>query len=97
MPSSRKRVSSDEFAALGLSDASLAALAALGYEEPTPVQRETIPLLLAGLDLLVQACVEKKREDRPQRITDLLEALDELVQANPWTQEDARRCWERAL
>jgi len=55
MPSSRKRASSDGFAGLGLSDAALAALTALGYEEPTPVQRETIPLLLAGRDLLVQA------------------------------------------
>jgi len=55
MASSRKRSSSDGFAELGLSDAALAALTALGYEEPTPVQRETIPLLLAGRDLLVQA------------------------------------------
>ena len=31
------------------------AVAALGYEEPTPVQRETIPLLLQGRDLLGQA------------------------------------------
>src|SRR5437762_7259362 len=43
------------FAALGLSDDILAAIAALGYEEPTPVQRETIPLMLAGRDLLAQA------------------------------------------
>ena len=28
---------------------------ALGYEEPTPIQRETIPLLLEGRDLLGQA------------------------------------------
>ncbi|MDQ2768768.1 MAG: DEAD/DEAH box helicase, partial [Gemmatimonadota bacterium] len=33
----------------------LAELAALGYEEPTPVQREAIPPLLAGRDLLGQA------------------------------------------
>ena len=32
-----------------------AAVAALGYEEPTPVQRETIPILLRGRDLLGQA------------------------------------------
>ena len=36
------------FAALGLQQALADAVAALGYEEPTPVQRETIPLLLAG-------------------------------------------------
>jgi ATP-dependent RNA helicase DeaD len=43
------------FQALGLSDDILAAIAALGYEEPTPVQRETIPVLLEGRDLLAQA------------------------------------------
>jgi ATP-dependent RNA helicase DeaD len=40
---------------LGLIDELTAAVAALGYEEPTPVQRETIPLLIAGKDLLGQA------------------------------------------
>jgi ATP-dependent RNA helicase DeaD len=43
------------FAALGLTDALVKSVAALGYEEPTPVQRETIPLMLAGRDLLAQA------------------------------------------
>jgi ATP-dependent RNA helicase DeaD len=43
------------FAALGLNDVLVAAVAALGYEEPTPVQRQAIPLMLAGSDLLAQA------------------------------------------
>jgi ATP-dependent RNA helicase DeaD len=43
------------FAALGLQPSLLRALEALGYEEPTPIQRETIPYLLAGRDLLGQA------------------------------------------
>ena len=43
------------FAALGLSDDVVAAVTSLGYEEPTPVQAETIPLLLEGRDLLAQA------------------------------------------
>lgn len=43
------------FVDLGLRDELLAALAALGYEEPTPIQREAIPPLLAGRDLLGQA------------------------------------------
>src|SRR3569832_910520 len=43
------------FAALGLSDDILTAVTALGYEEPTPVQQETIPVLLEGRDLLAQA------------------------------------------
>jgi ATP-dependent RNA helicase DeaD len=43
------------FSALGLSDQIAAAVAALGYEEPTPVQKETIPVMLSGRDLLAQA------------------------------------------
>ena len=43
------------FATLGLEAALVDALAALGYEEPTPIQREAIPPLLAGRDVLGQA------------------------------------------
>ena len=43
------------FDTLGLAESLVKAVAALGYEEPTPVQRETIPLLLEGGDLLAQA------------------------------------------
>ncbi len=43
------------FAALGLDSRVADALAALGYEEPTPVQRASIPPLLAGRDVLAMA------------------------------------------
>ena len=43
------------FASLGLSPALVGAVAALGYEEPTPIQREAIPVLLSGSDMLGQA------------------------------------------
>jgi len=43
------------FGDLGLRRELLASLDDLGYEEPTPIQRETIPLLLTGRDLLGQA------------------------------------------
>jgi len=43
------------FADLDLRPELLEALAELGYEEPTPVQREAIPPLLAARDLLGQA------------------------------------------
>ncbi|MDT4963740.1 MAG: ATP-dependent helicase DeaD [Pseudonocardiales bacterium] len=43
------------FADLALRPELQRALDALGYEEPTPIQRETIPPLLAGRDLLGQA------------------------------------------
>lgn len=40
---------------LGLSEASLEAVRAAGYEEPTPVQIAAIPLLLGGSDVLMEA------------------------------------------
>lgn len=43
------------FAALGLEASLLTTLETLGYEEPTPIQREAIPPLLEGRDLLGQA------------------------------------------
>ncbi len=43
------------FAALGLRAETLAALETLGYEEPTPIQQQAIPPLIAGRDLLGQA------------------------------------------
>ncbi len=43
------------FAALGLDPRLLTALSSLGYEEPTPIQLQAIPPLLAGRDLLAQA------------------------------------------
>src|SRR5919106_3887770 len=43
------------FSSLGLPRELSDVVTALGYEEPTPVQRETIPLILSGRDLLGQA------------------------------------------
>ena len=43
------------FSSLGLDDRLVKAIVELGYEEPTPIQRETIPPLLAGKDLVGQA------------------------------------------
>src|SRR5436190_16784684 len=48
-------VSTASFSSLGLQRVLAEGVAALGYEEPTPVQREAIPLLLKGRDLLGQA------------------------------------------
>jgi ATP-dependent RNA helicase DeaD len=43
------------FTNLGLDPRLLESLTALGYEEPTPIQRESIPPLLAGRDMIGQA------------------------------------------
>ena len=43
------------FGSLGLAPSLVSAVTALGYEEPTPIQREAIPVLLEGRDVLGQA------------------------------------------
>jgi len=43
------------FASLGLSPSVLKAVAALGYENPTPIQAHSIPILLQGRDLIGSA------------------------------------------
>jgi len=43
------------FSSLGLDPRLVSELATLGYEEPTPIQLQAIPPLLAGRDLLAQA------------------------------------------
>src|SRR3954462_4959518 len=56
IPLDDKQSASDgAFLALGLAPALVAAVAALGYEEPTDIQREAIPPLIAGKDVLGQA------------------------------------------
>jgi len=53
--SARAADDAGSFADLGLLPELLRALSGLGYEEPTPIQREAIPPLLYGRDLLGQA------------------------------------------
>ena len=43
------------FEALGLSGETLKALGEIGFEEPTPIQLQAIPALLAGRDMMAQA------------------------------------------
>ena len=51
----KRSVLSQAFADLGIEVRFLKALARMGYEEPTDVQRELIPLVLAGRDVVGQA------------------------------------------
>jgi len=44
-----------KFKELGLSEDLLAAVTDAGYEEATPIQAETIPMVLAGQDVIGQA------------------------------------------
>ncbi len=54
-PDSLPDEATEGFATLGLDSRLLASLTALGYEEPTPIQRAAIPALLTGGDVLAQA------------------------------------------
>ena len=53
--SNMKTSSDSSFSALGIRPSIVATLTALGYETPTPIQERTIPLLLAGRDVIGQA------------------------------------------
>lgn len=55
MNENASEAAAENFEALGLVKALLDCLVELGYEEPTPIQAEAIPPLLAGRDLLAEA------------------------------------------
>jgi len=59
-------------------------------ERPSAAAPQPIPV---ELDLLVLSCVEKRREDRPQRVADLVEAFDALAAEHRWTQREAELWW----
>ena len=71
----------------------LAMTAQVLNDEPPRVAAVAAAPVPGELDLLVQACLEKKREERPQRVTDLLEALDAMGLELRWTQQDAQAWW----
>jgi len=64
-------------------------------EEPARVSSVAPQAVPAELDILVTACLEKKREDRPQRVVDLVEAFEALASELPWTQREAAEWWAR--
>ncbi|MFN3651785.1 MAG: DEAD/DEAH box helicase [Armatimonadota bacterium] len=47
--------SENGFAGLGLSPTTMAGVERAGFDNPTPIQREAIPVLLSGKDLIAQA------------------------------------------
>jgi len=64
----------------------------LNDEAPRPSAAAPQPIPVE-LDLLVLSCVEKRREDRPQRVADLVEALEALALEHRWTQREAELWW----
>src|SRR5439155_1493349 len=53
--SGKEEISAMPFTSLGLAPELLRAVAEEGYEQPTPIQQEAIPLALAGRDLIGSA------------------------------------------
>ena len=51
-PAKPEPAAESKFAGLGLDAKLLTALTALGYEEPTPIQKQAIPIVLQGTDLV---------------------------------------------
>lgn len=54
-PRSRSKASQKSFADFYLSEETLRAISEVGYDAPTPVQSQAIPLIIAGLDLTVMS------------------------------------------
>ena len=55
MTESPEEEGAQTFAELGLSEEVLAALSEMGWDTPTPVQRDSYPLAIAGHDIIVQS------------------------------------------
>jgi eukaryotic-like serine/threonine-protein kinase len=62
-------------------------------EEPPRASASAPQPIPMELDLIITACVEKKRELRPQRVADLAEAFDALAVEHRWTQREAQEWW----
>jgi serine/threonine-protein kinase len=57
-----------------------------------PSERSELPVP-ESLERLVMACLEKKREDRPQSVAELRAMLDGCTDIAPWTQANADHWW----
>jgi serine/threonine-protein kinase len=63
--------------------------------EPAPsVSGAAAQAIPRELDALIAACLHKQREDRPQRVVEMLEVLESIARAERWTQRDAEAAWQ---
>ena len=62
-------------------------------DAPVPLREAAPQPVPPELERIVMSCLEKRREDRPQRVADLVEALDALAAEHRWTQREAEAWW----
>jgi hypothetical protein len=62
-------------------------------EQPTPPSRRSELAIPPSLERVVMACLEKKREDRPQSVAQLRGMLHDCTDGASWTETDANRWW----
>jgi serine/threonine-protein kinase len=68
------------------------AMAHLTEAPQAPSRRSELPIP-QSLDRVVLACLEKKREDRPQSAAELRAMLQGCADVVPWTEDRANRWW----
>jgi serine/threonine protein kinase len=62
-------------------------------ETPPRLSQVAAQPIPQALELLVAACLEKNREDRPQRIGEVSDVLEALAVRQRWTQRQAQAAW----
>jgi hypothetical protein len=65
-------------------------------EAPPRLSQVAAQPIPEALELLVAACLEKNRDDRPQRIGEVIDVLEALAVRQRWTQRQAGAAWAAA-
>ncbi|MCZ7597424.1 MAG: protein kinase [Gammaproteobacteria bacterium] len=77
-------------------DDTLALTSCVLHEVPPRVSAVATQPIPEELDLLIESCLHKRREDRPQRITDMVDTPESISRTHRWTQSDAEAAWVHA-
>src|SRR5690606_27473401 len=74
-------------------DDTLALTSCVLHEIPPRVSTVATQHIPEELDLLIESCLHKRREERPQRITDMVDILESISRTHRWTQRYAEAAW----
>lgn len=64
-------------------------------ERPTPLSEAASQKISKELEELITACLNKDPLHRPQDVVEVLNTLNALQSHLPWSEAQARECWER--